>query len=409
MKLRQSPVLLSQLPSPSLGHHRASPPRNRSTTPTQQRCRCLRDSLNCVFSWKIIKLLGSGAFGDVYRVIKEDDADKKEYAMKTEMADGNKQDLRLKLEVHVLTLCLNIENPQRKKHFLELFDRGKTKQFKFLVMTLVGPTLDDIRRNVLGRNYSRSTAMQLSHQTLESLADLHELGYLHRDIKPQNFAIGLAHCEKTVFILDFGVARKYTVGNTKEIKCVSSTSQCLRLLMETPTTPRVRVRFVGSVRFASRACHRYQEQGRKDDMESWLYLVGLKFISISVRKGDDVFDMIDSVDGIPWKRFPDRQVLHMKDKLFSDKLPNCYRIVPKEFKRIVQYIDCMMFKEKPDYTYDKQYNFELSALSPTFILYLRHSLNSIAKEHRIDTKKELDWVEKGKKKDNSGVRIFSVF
>ncbi|WKX88539.1 hypothetical protein Q1695_008294 [Nippostrongylus brasiliensis] len=313
---------------------------------------------NSTTIWKIIKLLGSGAFGDVYRVIKEDDADKKEYAMKTEMADGNKQDLRLKLEVHVLTLCLNIENPQRKKHFLELFDRGKTKQFKFLVMTLVGPTLDDIRRNVLGRNYSRSTAMQLSHQTLESLADLHELGYLHRDIKPQNFAIGLAHCEKTVFILDFGVARKYTVGNTKEIK-----------------TPRVRVRFVGSVRFASRACHRYQEQGRKDDMESWLYLV---------------FDMIDSVDGIPWKRFPDRQVLHMKDKLFSDKLPNCYRIVPKEFKRIVQYIDCMMFKEKPDYT------------------YLRHSLNSIAKEHRIDTKKELDWVEKGKKKDNSGTMTVST-
>ncbi|WKX88545.1 hypothetical protein Q1695_008296 [Nippostrongylus brasiliensis] len=302
------------------------------------------------FTWKVIKILGSGGFGDVYKVVKENDADKKEYAMKTEMTDGDKRSLRLKIEVHVLTLCLKIENPQRKKHFLELIDRGKGEKFKFLVMTLVGATLEEIRRNVLGRNYTKSTAMQLAYQTLESLADLHEIGFLHRDIKPQNFSVGLAQSEKTVFILDFGIARKYTVGNTNEVKA-----------------PRVKVKFIGTIRFASRACHRCIEQGRKDDLESWIYMV---------------FDLIDCVDGVPWKRLPDkRQVVQYKDRLFNDKLHKCYRIVPKEFKRIVKYVGGMKFKEKPDY------------------IYLTHSLKSIAKENSINMDRELDWIGARKKKD----------
>ncbi|VDL78817.1 unnamed protein product [Nippostrongylus brasiliensis] len=244
------------------------------------------------FTWKVIKILGSGGFGDVYKVVKENDADKKEYAMKTEMTDGDKRSLRLKIEVHVLTLCLKIENPQRKKHFLELIDRGKGEKFKFLVMTLVGATLEEIRRNVLGRNYTKSTAMQLAYQTLESLADLHEIGFLHRDIKPQNFSVGLAQSEKTVF------------------------------------------------------------------------------------------DLIDCVDGVPWKRLPDkRQVVQYKDRLFNDKLHKCYRIVPKEFKRIVKYVGGMKFKEKPDY------------------IYLTHSLKSIAKENSINMDRELDWIGARKKKD----------
>ncbi|KIH47352.1 hypothetical protein ANCDUO_22592 [Ancylostoma duodenale] len=84
------------------------------------------------FTWKIIKLLGSGGFGDVYKVVKQDNEDKKEYAMKTEMCEGDKRMLRLKIEVRVLGLCQNVENPEKRKHFIELVDRGKTEKFKIL-------------------------------------------------------------------------------------------------------------------------------------------------------------------------------------------------------------------------------------------------------------------------------------
>ncbi|KAK5966901.1 Tau-tubulin kinase 1 [Trichostrongylus colubriformis] len=270
------------------------------------------------------------------------------YAMKTEMVDGDKRNLRLKIEVHVLTLCLNIDAPTRKQHFVELIDRGKKEKFKFLVMTLVGSTIDDIRRNILGRNYSKSTGMQLAQQTLQSLSDLHNIGYLHRDIKPQNFAIGLGEHEKTVYVLDFGIARKFTVGNTKQVKA-----------------PRLRVKFIGTIRFASRACHRCIEQGRKDDLEAWIYMV---------------FDLIDYEDGIQWKRLPDKnQVVRYKDRFFALKLPKCYRIVPKEFRRLVHYVNSMNYAEEPDY------------------VYMTHSLRSIARENNIDMDRKLDWIGKSSK------------
>ncbi|EYC35022.1 hypothetical protein Y032_1187g3738 [Ancylostoma ceylanicum] len=128
-----------------------------------------------------------------------------------------------------------------------------------MVMGLVGPSLEDIRKNVIGRNFSKSTGMQAAYQTLQAIGDLHEVGYLHRDIKPQNFAVGLGEEEKMIFMLDFGIARKYTVGNTKQVK-----------------VPRLQVKFLGTLRFASRACHNGIEQGRKDDLETWVYMVRLR-------------------------------------------------------------------------------------------------------------------------------------
>lgn len=50
--------------------------------------------------------------------------------MKTEMCEGDKRMLRLKIEVRVLSLCSNVDNPKKREHFLDLIDRGKTEKFK---------------------------------------------------------------------------------------------------------------------------------------------------------------------------------------------------------------------------------------------------------------------------------------
>ncbi|VDL71408.1 unnamed protein product [Nippostrongylus brasiliensis] len=228
--------------------------------------------------WRVVKLLGSGGFGDVYKVQKVDNPDKTESAMKTEMVIGNRQMLRLKIEVVVLMKCHEQPDPERKAHF-------------FLVMGLVGPSLEDIRKKDLVRNFSKSTAMQCCIQTMTAVRDLHGIGYLHRDIKPQNYAIGLGPKETTIYMLDFGIARKYTEGETKVVK-----------------VPRIKVHFLGTLRFASRACHKQIEQGRKDDLECWLYMVS----------------------------------------------SSCYRIVPEDFKRLVQYIDGLKYADEPDYVYSDE-------------------------------------------------------
>ncbi|KAJ1366345.1 hypothetical protein KIN20_026985 [Parelaphostrongylus tenuis] len=294
------------------------------------------------FKWKVVKLLGSGGFGDVYKVVKVDSEDTKKYALKTETCEGDKRLLRLKVEVYVLKLCQKVDKPERKKHFIELVDRGKNEKFKFLVMGLVGQSLEDIRRSTLRRNYSKSTGMQIAHQTLQAVYDLHELGYLHRDIKPQNFAVGLELQRNVIYMLDFGIARRFTIGSTKELKA-----------------PRLYVKFIGTIRFASRACHNCVEQGRKDDLESWLYMA---------------FDVLDNNNGLPWKRVTNRrQVLNYKQKFFAYKWPKCYEIVPNEYKRLVQYLNCLNFTDEPDY------------------IYMIHSIRAIAKENGIDMDEKLDW------------------
>ncbi|CAJ0604433.1 unnamed protein product [Cylicocyclus nassatus] len=294
------------------------------------------------FTWRVIKLLGSGGFGDVYKVAKHNDPDKTESAMKTEMVLGDRRLLRLKIEVMVLMKCHEQTDPNHKQHFVAFVDRGKTAKFKFLVMGLVGKSLEDIRRDILGHNYSRSTVIQCSLQTLAAVQDLHGLGYLHRDIKPQNYAVGLGEKQNTVYMLDFGIARKFTVGDTKEVKIA-----------------RAKVSFLGTVRFASRACHKCLEQGRKDDLESWIFMV---------------FELFDDAHGLPWKRAPRNKVVPLKEKFFKNQIPRCYKVVPADFKRIVTYIDEMRYADEPDY------------------VYITNSLNAIAKENKIDLRRKLDWI-----------------
>ncbi|KAK6028140.1 hypothetical protein OSTOST_05820 [Ostertagia ostertagi] len=299
--------------------------------------------------WRVIKLLGSGGFGDVYKVQKVNNPDKTESAMKTEMVIGNRQMLRLKIEVVVLMKCHEQSDPDRKGHFVAFVDRGKTMKFKFLVMGLVGPSLEDIRKKDLVRNYSKATAMQCCIQTMTAVRDLHGIGYLHRDIKPQNYAIGLGPKESTIYMLDFGIAKEILLKEER---------------MKVSELPRIKVHFLGTLRFASRACHKQIEQGRKDDLECWLYMC---------------FDLFDDDKGLPWKS---GTVLAMYELAVS----SCYSIVPEDFKRIVQYIDGLKYADEPDY------------------VYLRNSLAAIAKEARVDFNKPLDWIgitSKKRKKQKS--------
>lgn len=54
-----------------------------------------------------------------------------------------------------------------------------------------------------------ATALRVLVQTLERIESLHEAGYISRDVKAPNFAIGLDNQAAVVYMLDYGFARKY--------------------------------------------------------------------------------------------------------------------------------------------------------------------------------------------------------
>uniref|UniRef100_A0A914Y954 Protein kinase domain-containing protein n=1 Tax=Panagrolaimus superbus TaxID=310955 RepID=A0A914Y954_9BILA len=200
-----------------------------------------------VDTWKIRRLLGEGGFGAVYEVVNT--KTELSYAMKTElMSEALKV---LKMEVYVMRQA----NTNKAKHIVQCEDTGSYNDFLYVVMTMVGKSLQDVRKMCPGQKFSLGTALSIGIQSLEAIEELHQIGFLHRDIKPSNFAIGRPEINelRKVYLLDFGMCRRYTDDN-KQIR-----------------RPRSVAGFRGTIRYAPLSCHIRRETCRKDDIESWLY------------------------------------------------------------------------------------------------------------------------------------------
>lgn len=263
--------------------------------------------------WTILKKLGEGAFGAVYLVNQKDKPDV-EYALKVE-AESDPLGL-LKMEVAVL-----LEVKKQKivgRHFLELADRGNLPgKFYYMVMTLVGKSLQDLRKTAPFNKFSMGTAISVARQSLEAVEDLHNIGFLHRDIKPGNYTIGRKEMNelRKVYMLDFGMARKFAREDG------------------TLRNPRARAGFRGTVKYAPLACHIQREQCRKDDIESWMYMV------------------VEMTSGrLPWRNLTEAEDVGMFKKECKTKRPRClFGGCPREFMEIFPILDKGKFFDAPEY------------------------------------------------------------
>lgn len=68
----------------------------------------------------------------------------------------------------------------------------------YLVMEIVGKSLNDLKQSRPDKVLSLGTAIFASIQCLEAVEDLHTLHFIHRDLKPANYAIGIKERIKTV-------------------------------------------------------------------------------------------------------------------------------------------------------------------------------------------------------------------
>ncbi|KAE9415828.1 hypothetical protein Angca_002569 [Angiostrongylus cantonensis] len=195
--------------------------------------------------WYVEKKLGEGGFGAVYKVRDQTG----EYALKVEGTEEKVQ--VLKMEVFVLTELA----ARGGRHFCKIEDKGRYRNFNYVVMTLVGKSLHNIRKERPSQCLSIACALSVGIQCLEALEDLHGIGYLHRDVKPGNYTIGRPEVNelRKIYILDFGMCRKFT--NDQGI---------IR-------KPRAAAGFRGTVRYAPISCHLQRELCRKDDVETWIY------------------------------------------------------------------------------------------------------------------------------------------
>ncbi|ETN82085.1 hypothetical protein NECAME_08184 [Necator americanus] len=155
-----------------------------------------------VDKYTVAKKLGEGTFAAVYAV---QDAKGNKYALKAESVNEKIPLLRLELFV--------MQRLQAKNavHMADLIDKGRVENFNYIVMKLLGKSLQVAKKTGPDRHLSLGPAIGCAIQCLEALEELHWIGFLHRDVKPGNFAIGRAETGelRKLFILDFGMCRRF--------------------------------------------------------------------------------------------------------------------------------------------------------------------------------------------------------
>ncbi|KAI6175047.1 Tau-tubulin kinase 1 [Aphelenchoides bicaudatus] len=253
-------------------------------------------------------ICGGGDFGAVYKVAKDD----KYYALKTENADESIK--VLKIEVYFMRLA----NKRKSRHFCVCEDAGAFASLLYLVMTMVGPSLQDHRKALPGQKFSIGCALSVGIQCLEAIEDLHEIGFLHRDLKPSNFASGREDMKETrvIYLLDFGMCRQYQDEKGQIRK------------------PRISPGFRGTIRYAPLSSHIKREYSRKDDIESWLYQ------QIEITRG-----------ALPWRSIESRDKVAMfKERCrFDVGLRELMGGCPCEYIEILRYVDNLRYYDQPDY------------------------------------------------------------
>jgi serine/threonine protein kinase len=97
-----------------------------------------------------------------------------------------------------------------------VYSCGAEDEYNYLVMDLMGPSLESL----LGqhsRKFGLKTVLMLMDQMILRIEYLHSRNLIHRDIKPDNFCMGINGQKEKLFILDFGLAKKYVMPNGKHI------------------------------------------------------------------------------------------------------------------------------------------------------------------------------------------------
>jgi tau tubulin kinase len=182
--------------------------------------------------WKVTSKISSGEFSQVYEAIDQETMES--VAIRVESTKQEKQ--LLKMEVTVLR---RLQDSGKVYRFIEC---GVTDHINFCVTSLPGRNLAELRRAMPKRFFSLGTALRLGAQMLTAIQTVHTAGFLHRNLSSANFALGRAssNTARTVFIQDFGLARKYTndQGGVR--------------------APRLDVAFRGTVRYASVNAHNKQ-------------------------------------------------------------------------------------------------------------------------------------------------------
>uniref|UniRef100_A0A0K8TP96 non-specific serine/threonine protein kinase n=1 Tax=Tabanus bromius TaxID=304241 RepID=A0A0K8TP96_TABBR len=263
--------------------------------------------------YRVIRKIGSGSFGDIYLGLSIQCGE--EVAIKIESSSARHPQLLYEYKLYRI-LSGGIGIPRIRYY-------GQERSFNTLVMDLLGPSLEDLF-NFCSRHFTIKTVLMLVDQMIGRLEFLHLKCFIHRDIKPDNFLMGIGrHCNK-LFLIDFGLAKKYRDPRTR---------------VHIPY--REDKNLTGTARYASINAHLGIEQSRRDDMES------LGYVMMYFNRG-----------ALPWQGMKANNKKQKYEKISEKKMSTPIEVLckgfPAEFSMYLNYCRSLRFDEQPDYMYLRQ-------------------------------------------------------
>ena len=265
--------------------------------------------------YRLGKKIGTGAFGEIFEGT--DIFDNSSVAIKLE--HNSVKYPQLLFEAKLLKSIPSTGIPVM--HWF-----GIAGEYNAMVMDLLGQNLEDLY-NYCAKNFSLKTIIMIIIQMIERLKHVHDNHYIHRDIKPENFLIGKENTEKTIYLIDFGLAKRYRDEYT-QIHIPLKENRNL----------------TGTARYASCNAHNGLEQSRRDDMESIAYVILYFF-----RKK------------LPWQglKCKDKNEKHAKIKELKMSITpeKLFEGIPKEFADYLTMVKKLGFEDEPAYkSYIQMFN-----------------------------------------------------
>ena len=200
---------------------------------------------------------------------------------------------------------------------------GIEGDYNVMVLDLLGPSLEDLF-NYCGRRFQLKTVLMLADQLLGRLEYVHTKSFIHRDVKPDNFLIGLGKRQSVIHIIDFGLAKKYRDPRSHQ-----------------HIPYRENKNLTGTARYASINTHIGIEQSRRDDLESLGYVL-MYFIRGS----------------LPWQGLKantkKQKYERIMDRKMSTSTEQLCKGYPTEFRSYFEYCRSLRFEDRPDYAYLKR-------------------------------------------------------
>ena len=273
--------------------------------------------------FRTIKKLGEGSFGKVYKA----EYNGEYYAMKFE--DRTKEQNLLETEATIMSYLKGPNIPLIKSY-------GYSGDYNILVMQLMDKSLEEIFNKRL--KFSVKTTALLAYQMITVLHYIHDKHIIHRDIKPDNFVMGLKKDNGTLYLLDFGLAKKYRSSKTLE---------------QYPYIKKKKL--TGTARYASIHALEEMEQSRRDDLESVGYVLmyflrgNLPWQGLKIKSKEDRY----------------KKILDKKKETTSEELCKGF---PDEFREYLEYSRNLEYTEEPKYDKYKEqfYNLICDKLGESF-------------------------------------------